>query len=121
MTHVRATAFAILFCGLLATPAFADITAFIGANTTPSNRQVRGLAVGIGLLVVGFEFELANTTDDPTTSRAVADDGLGQHPVADADGHLRLSAVFHDRRRVVSRDARHARGHELRASTPAAA
>jgi opacity protein-like surface antigen len=77
MTHVRATAFAILFCGLIAAPAFADITAFIGANTTPSNRQVRGLAAGIGLLVVGFEFEFANTTDDPLTSAPSLTTGSG--------------------------------------------
>jgi opacity protein-like surface antigen len=48
---------------LAAAPARADITAFIGANTTPDNRQTRGLAVGISLVVVGFEFEYANTPD----------------------------------------------------------
>lgn len=53
----------------IATPARADITAFLGANTTPDNRPTRGLAVGIGLLVVGFEFEYSNTSDstDPAT------------------------------------------------------
>jgi len=86
MTHVRATALATLVCGLIATPAFADITAFIGANTTPANRQVRGLAAGIGLLVVGFEFEYANTTDDLTASAPSLTTGSGnivfQTPVA---------------------------------------
>jgi hypothetical protein len=52
-----------------ARPAFADVTAFIGANTSPANRQVRGLAIGMGLLVVvGIEFEYSNTTDDPTAA-----------------------------------------------------
>jgi opacity protein-like surface antigen len=86
MTHVRATALATLVCGLIATPAFADITAFIGANTTPANRQVRGLAAGIGLLVVGFEFEYANTTDDLAASAPSLTTGSGnimfQTPVA---------------------------------------
>jgi opacity protein-like surface antigen len=86
MTHVRATALATLVCGLIATPASADITAFIGANTTPANRQVRGLAAGIGFLVVGFEFEYANTTDDLTTSAPSLTTGSGnivfQTPVA---------------------------------------
>ena len=86
MTHVRATALATLVCGLIATPAFADITAFIGANTTPANRQVRGFAAGIGLLVVGFEFEYANTTDDLTASAPSLTTGSGnivfQTPVA---------------------------------------
>ena len=59
---------------LTATPARADITAFIGANTTPDNRQTRGFAVGAGLLVVGFEFEYADTTDstNPTSSSGLA-------------------------------------------------
>lgn len=43
---------------LSARPACADVTAFIGANTSPANRQVRGFAVGLGVLVVlGFEFD----------------------------------------------------------------
>ena len=42
----------------------ADITAFLGVNPTPSNRPVRGLAGGFGLLIVGFEFEYAQTSDD---------------------------------------------------------
>jgi hypothetical protein len=46
-----------------ATPARADITAFIGANTTPDNRPTRGFAAGIGLLILGFEFEYSDTTD----------------------------------------------------------
>lgn len=51
---------------LTAAPARADITAFIGANTTPENRQTRGFAAGVGLLIVGFEFEYAYTTDSTT-------------------------------------------------------
>ena len=47
-----------------AAPAFADATAFIGTTTTPANRPTKGVAVGVGLLIVGFEFEYANTSDD---------------------------------------------------------
>jgi hypothetical protein len=69
-----------------ATPAFADVTAFIGASTTPANRQVRGAAVGVGLLVVGFEFEYAYTTDDPAATAPGLKIGSGnvllQTPVA---------------------------------------
>jgi hypothetical protein len=46
-------------------PAGADVTAFIGANTSPANRQVRGASLGFSLLVVGVEFEYTDTTDDP--------------------------------------------------------
>jgi hypothetical protein len=49
----------------MARPAAADATAFIGAATSPANRQVRGFAVGSGLLILGFEFEYSDTTDDP--------------------------------------------------------
>ena len=44
--------------------AAADITAFLGVNPTPSNRPVRGFSVGAGLLIVGFEFEYANSSED---------------------------------------------------------
>lgn len=47
-----------------AAPADADLTAFVGANATPSNRPVRGFAAGFSLLVVGFEFEYSNTAVD---------------------------------------------------------
>jgi opacity protein-like surface antigen len=47
-----------------AATASADVTAFLGATTTPTNRQARGAAIGTGLLIVGFEFEYSSTTDD---------------------------------------------------------
>ena len=49
---------------IAAQPARADATAFLGANTTPANRPVKGFAVGMGLIVVAFEFEYATTSDD---------------------------------------------------------
>jgi opacity protein-like surface antigen len=48
----------------IASPAFADATAFIGLTATPSNRAVKGFAIGAGLLVVAFEFEYADTSED---------------------------------------------------------
>ena len=47
-----------------ATPAFADFTAFLGRTTTPEGRNARGLAIGTGLLIVGFEFEYAHTDEE---------------------------------------------------------
>jgi opacity protein-like surface antigen len=49
---------------LTAAPAAADLTAFLGRATTPSGRPVKGLAIGTGLLIVGFEFEYAATDED---------------------------------------------------------
>ena len=55
----------LLFVALLIpTRAFADLTAFLGVTPTPNSRPARGFAVGMGLLIVGFEFEYANTSDD---------------------------------------------------------
>jgi opacity protein-like surface antigen len=62
-----ALASAIVFA---AAPARADITAFIGANTTPDNRLARGAAIGTGLLILGFEFEYSSTSE--TTTAPVA-------------------------------------------------
>ena len=45
-------------------PARADLTAFVGNNASPSNRLVRGVAVGFSLLVIGFEFEFSDTRAD---------------------------------------------------------
>lgn len=44
--------------------AFADLTAFIGATDDPGTRATRGLAVGAGLIIVGFEFEYAHAGGD---------------------------------------------------------
>jgi Outer membrane protein beta-barrel domain len=69
-----------------AAAARADVTAFLGANTTPANRPVRGAALGFGLLVVGVELEYAFTPDDPTASAPSLKTGTGnlilQTPVA---------------------------------------
>lgn len=45
----------------IARPASADLTAFVGANQTPSNRLTRGVALSLSLIVVGFEFEYSET------------------------------------------------------------
>jgi hypothetical protein len=62
--------FRALVCGviLIAAPssAYADITAFIGVNPTPASRPVRGVSAGLSLLIVGFEFEYARTSEDLT-------------------------------------------------------
>lgn len=59
-----ACALAVAALLLVPSTAAADITAFLGINPTPVNRAVRGVSAGVGLLVVGFEFEYANTTED---------------------------------------------------------
>ena len=86
MTRIRTVGIALVLLALTSPPARADITAFIGANTTPANRQVRGAALGFGLLVVAFELEYAYTPDDLTATAPSLKTGMGnvilQTPVA---------------------------------------
>jgi len=56
--------FTFFLCLLVPARASADLTAFIGTNSTPTTRATRGFAVGAGMLIVGFEFEYAHTNDD---------------------------------------------------------
>ncbi len=63
----RGTAPLLFAMGLLLsspTQALADITGFLGVSPTPSGRSVRGVAFGINILVVGFELEYANTSEN---------------------------------------------------------
>ena len=76
-----------LFVAMLALPsrADADITAFLGVNPTPSNRVLTGISGGVGLLIVGFEFEYAHTREDldqlAPSLRTFMFNGLLQTPV----------------------------------------
>ena len=86
MTRIRTAGIAVALLAFTSVPARADITAFIGANTTPANRQVRGGALGFGLLIVGVELEYSYAPDDPTATAPSLKSGMGnvilQTPVA---------------------------------------
>jgi len=86
MTRVRTIALAIALLAAVAAPAKADATLFIGSNLSPSGRQVRGAALGVSLLIIGFEFEYASTSEDPTENAPALRTGsanvLLQTPVA---------------------------------------
>lgn len=49
---------------LIPSTASADITAFLGTNPTPVNRVTTGFGVGMGLVIVGFEFEYGHTREN---------------------------------------------------------
>ena len=49
-----------------ASQARADLTGFVGVNTSPTNRAVKGFAIGAGLVIVGFEGEYSDTSEDAT-------------------------------------------------------
>ena len=53
-----------LCCVALPTPGSADVTAFVGSARTPSHRMARGFALGMSLLLLGFEFEFSDSLED---------------------------------------------------------
>jgi len=83
---VAIAATAIVLIAMAAAPARADATLFIGANTTPSNRPVKGFAAGMGLIIIAFEFEYATTSDDAAAAapslKTFMGDALLQTPIA---------------------------------------
>jgi hypothetical protein len=70
----------------VASPVLADATVFIGTTTTPSIRAVKGFSIGSGFLIVGFEFEYADTSQDLIEGAPSLRTGMGnvllQTPVA---------------------------------------
>jgi len=80
---------AVVFVGTLlgfGTLACADITGFLGLTGGPSIRPAKGVAVGVGLVIVGFEFEYSDTGDDLSQGaphiRTGMVNGLLQTPIA---------------------------------------
>ena len=61
---ILAIALAMTALAAAPSPAAADITFFLGLNPTPETRATRGFGFGINLLIVGFEFEYANTREE---------------------------------------------------------
>jgi hypothetical protein len=61
----------------VAKTASADATLFIGSTATPSSRQAKGFAVGVGLLLVGAEFEYSNTNEEPDKAAPQLRTGMG--------------------------------------------
>ena len=55
---------AVALVGASAVPARADLTAFLGLSSTPDRHTARGFSGGLGLLIVAFEFEYSNITED---------------------------------------------------------
>jgi hypothetical protein len=64
----RVLTFALVLLTAAAAPARADVTAFIGVSPTPHNHALKGFSAGIGLIVVGFEFEYAQLSEDSLES-----------------------------------------------------
>ena len=81
----RAAGVALAIGLLVPRTASADVTGFFGTNRTPSDRSVKGFAIGTGFLVAGVEFEYADTKEDVLEAaprlRTFMFNGLAQTPV----------------------------------------
>ena len=58
-------------------PALADATLFVGSTATPANRPVKGVALGASFLVVGIEFEFADTSESVEDAAPALRTGMG--------------------------------------------
>jgi hypothetical protein len=93
MTRVFRWLLPLFFIGVAA-PASADITGFLGANTTPDSRPVKGLALGSGILFLGFEFEYAATSQDELDGAPSLRSGMGNVLLQTPFAILRLQPYF---------------------------
>jgi opacity protein-like surface antigen len=81
----RAAGVALAIGLLVPRTASADVTGFFGTNRTPTDRSVKGFAIGTGFLVAGVEFEYADTKQDVLDAapqlRTYMFNGLAQTPI----------------------------------------
>jgi opacity protein-like surface antigen len=75
-------------------PARADATFFLGSTTTPTGRAVRGVSLGAGLLVLGFEFEYASTSEDLLDEAPSLRTGMGNVYVQTPFGAIQFYALL---------------------------
>ena len=98
---------------MTSTPAFADATVFLGSTITPANRPVKGVAFGVGLLIVGFEFEFASTGETIEEAAPALRTGMGNvlvqtpFPVAGMQFYVTTGAGLY-RERLGARQETHA-------------
>jgi hypothetical protein len=87
MLNCRSLRSCLLLAALLLMPsrASADVTAFLGTNPTPANRVTTGFGVGMGLVIVGFEFEYGHSRENleefAPSLRTYMFNGLLQTPI----------------------------------------
>ena len=64
MRPLRVLLFTIVTVAASALPAWADLTLFVGGQSAPTTRRTTGIALGTGLLILGFEGEYAQAKAD---------------------------------------------------------
>jgi hypothetical protein len=96
----------LMLLALLVRPALAaaDLTAFWGVSPTPSSRSARGVAIGLGLVVVGFEFEYGKISEDEAEAAPELTTGMGNIVVMTPTSRVQLygtagGGFYHERYR----------------------
>jgi hypothetical protein len=77
MRRIRVLVIATMLTAAAASPALADATVFIGSAFNPANRPAKGVAIGVGLLVLGFEFEYAEANESLENDTPSLRTGMG--------------------------------------------
>jgi hypothetical protein len=85
-------------------PAAADLTAFLGASPSPATRSAKGISIGVGLLIVGFEFEYAKIAENEREAAPSLTTGMGNIVVMTPTYKVQLygttgAGLFHERLR----------------------
>jgi hypothetical protein len=83
-------------------PASADLTGFLGVSSTPSSRSAKGIAIGVGMVLVGFEFEYARISEDEVNGAPELTTGMGNVVVMTPSFKMQLygttgGGIFHER------------------------
>jgi hypothetical protein len=86
-------------------PASADLTGFLGVSSTPSSRSAKGVSIGVGLVVVGFEFEYAKISEDEPAGAPELTTGMGNVVVMTPSFKIQLygttgGGIFHETSRT---------------------
>jgi hypothetical protein len=96
MPLTRVLLLATVLTAIASSPALADVTVFLGSAIDPDNRAVKGVAIGAGLLVLGFELEYAEANEVPEAGAPSLRTGMGnvllQTPIPIAGMQFYLTA-----------------------------
>ena len=77
MRWIRVLLLATALTAAAAAPALADATVFVGSAFNPATRAAKGVAIGMGVLVIGFEFEYADANEATDNAAPSLKTGMG--------------------------------------------
>ena len=90
MRRVPLVLCAVVMSVLFPAKAWADATAFWGLNYTPTTRTAKGFAIGVTLVILGFEYEYSNTSQDEPQAAPELKSHMGNVLVQTPTGRAQL-------------------------------